>query len=156
VCQLRPESRGSVHIESPDPFAAPAIRCRYLSTETDRRATVDALQSLRRILRALPLRKYYACEVEPGKHRHSDEEVLAFCRERGASIYHPSGTARMGTAPGAVVDSRLRVHGIQGLRVVDASVMPALVSGNTNAAVIMIAEKASDMILEDLRQGAMQ
>jgi choline dehydrogenase len=151
VCQLQPESRGSVHIAGPDPGAAPVIRCRYLSTEHDRRVTVDALQALRRILRALPLRRYYAEEVEPGKSRHSDDEVLAFCRERGSSLYHPAGTARMGRESTAVVDARLRVHGTLGLRVVDASVMPTLVSGNSNAAVIMIAEKAADMILEDNR-----
>ena len=149
VCQLRPESRGCVHITSADPFAPPAIRCRYLSTETDRRVTVDALQALRRILRALPLRRYYAEEMEPGKSRHSDEDVLDFCRERGASIYHPSCTARMGTDPLAVVDARLRVHGVAGLRVVDCSIMPTPVSGNTNAPVIMVAEKAADLLLED-------
>lgn len=151
VCQLQPESRGSVHIAGPDPETAPVIRCGYLSTENDRRVTVDALQALRRILRALPLRRYYAEEIEPGKSRHSDDEVLAFCRERGSSIYHAAGTARMGSDAMAVVDARLRVRGMTGLRVVDASIMPALVSGNSNAAVIMIAEKAADMILEDNR-----
>jgi len=141
-----------VHISGPDPFAPPLIQCRYLGTDTDRRVTVDGLQALRRILRALPLRRYYAEEVEPGKARHEDADVLAFCRERAASLYHAAGTARMGNDAMAVLDARLRVRGIGRLRVVDASVMPTLVSGNTNAAVIMIAERAADLILEDAGQ----
>ena len=106
---------------------------------------------MRKILHAPALRPYVVEEVDPGKKVSSDEDLLNYCRQRGSTIYHPTSTCRMGSDPLAVVDQRLRVRGIEGLRVVDASVMPDLVSGNTNAPVIMIAEKASDMILEDAR-----
>jgi choline dehydrogenase len=149
VCQLRPESRGSVHIVAADAGRAPAIRCNYLAAESDRRVTIAGLRQLRQIMRAAPLSPYVAEEVEPGDACQSDEQALAYCRERGASIYHPTCTARMGSDPLAVVDARLRVHGMQGLRVADGSVMPTLVSGNSNAAIVMIGEKASDLILED-------
>jgi choline dehydrogenase len=149
VCQLRPDSRGSVHITGRDPARSPAILCNYLAAESDRRVTVAGMQQVRRIMRADPMKPFVAEEVEPGEGCRSDEEVLAFCRERGASIYHPTCTARMGTDPMAVVDARLRVHGIRGLRVADGSVMPTLVSGNSNAAIVMIGEKASNLILED-------
>jgi choline dehydrogenase len=149
VCQLRPESRGSLRIRSADPWVPPEIRINYLSTEADRRANVEGLKILRKILQAPALRPYVVEEVDPGIKVSSDEALLAYCRARGSTIYHPTSTCRMGSDPLAVVDQRLRLRGIQGLRVVDASVMPDLVSGNTNAAVIMIAEKASDMILED-------
>lgn len=153
ICQLRPESRGSVRLQSPDPLAAPLIDPNFLATETDRRVTVDGLQKLRAIMREPAMRGLVAAETEPGADCMDDESVLAFCRERGASIYHPSCSARIGNDAMAVVDPRLRVHGVAGLRVVDASVMPTVVSGNSNAAIIMIAEKASDMILQDLRAG---
>jgi choline dehydrogenase len=149
VCQLRPESRGSLRIRSADPSVPPEIRINYLSTEADRRANVEGLKILRKILQAPALRPYVVEEVDPGIKVSTDEALLAHCRARGSTIYHPTSTCRMGGDPLAVVDQRLRLRGIQGLRVVDASVMPDLVSGNTNAAVIMIAEKASDMILED-------
>jgi choline dehydrogenase len=149
VCQLRPESRGSLRIRSADPSVPPEIRINYLSTEADRRANVEGLKILRKILQAPALRPYVVEEVDPGIKVSTDEALLAYCRARGSTIYHPTSTCRMGSDPLAVVDQRLRLRGIQGLRVVDASVMPDLVSGNTNAAVIMIAEKASDMILED-------
>jgi len=151
VCQLRPESRGSLRIKSADPEAAPEIRINYLSTETDRTAHVEGLKILRKILAAPALKPYVVEEIDPGAKVASDEELLGFCRARGSTIYHPTSTCRMGNDPLAVVDQRLCVRGIEGLRVVDASVMPDLVSGNTNAAVIMIAEKASDMILQDAR-----
>src|ERR1700682_3023393 len=151
VCQLRPESRGSLRIRNADPAAPPAIRINYLSTETDRTANVEGLKILRRILQAPALRRFVVEEVDPGKKVSTDEELLAHCRARGSTIYHPTSTCRMGNDSLAVVDQRLRLRGIQGLRVVDASIMPDLVSGNTNAAIIMIAEKASDMILEDAR-----
>jgi choline dehydrogenase len=151
VCQLRPESRGSLRIRSADPTASPEIRINYLSTEVDRTANVEGLKILRKILQAPALKPYVVEEVEPGAKVVSEEALLNYCRARGSTIYHPTSTCRMGNDPLAVVDQRLRLRGIEGLRVVDASVMPDLVSGNTNAVVIMIAEKASDMILEDAR-----
>jgi choline dehydrogenase len=149
ICQLRPESRGSLRIRSADPAAAPEIRINYLSTEVDRAANVEGLKILRKILQAPALKSYVTDEFEPGIKVSTDEELLNFCRQRGSTVYHPTSTCRMGSDPLAVVDQRLRLRGIERLRVVDASVMPDLVSGNTNAAVIMIAEKASDMISQD-------
>jgi choline dehydrogenase len=151
VCQLRPESRGSLRIRSADPLVQPEIRINYLATETDRNATVEGLKILRKILHAPALKPYVVDEVDPGLKVCTDEDLLSYCRQRGSTIYHPTSTCRMGSDPLAVVDQRLRVRGIEGLRVVDGSIMPDLVSGNTNAPIIMIAEKASDMILEDGR-----
>ncbi|MDE2063867.1 MAG: choline dehydrogenase [Bradyrhizobium sp.] len=151
VCQLRPESRGSLRIRSADPAAPPEIRINYLASEVDRTANIEGLKMLRKILRAPALAPYVVEEVDPGDKVTSDEALLAYCRARGTTIYHPTSTCRMGNDPLAVVDQRLRVRGTDGLRVIDASVMPNLVSGNTNAPVIMIAEKASDMILQDAR-----
>jgi choline dehydrogenase len=149
VCQLRPESRGSLRIRSADPAAPPEIRINYLATELDRATNVEGLKILRKILRAPALQPYVVDEVDPGAKVSTDDELLNYCRQRGSTIYHPTSTCRMGSDPLAVVDQRLRVRGLDGLRVVDASIMPDLVSGNTNAAIIMIAEKASDMILQD-------
>jgi choline dehydrogenase len=151
VCQLRPESRGSLRIRSADPFVPPEIRINYMSTETDRTTNVEALKILRRILNAPAMKPFVVEEVDPGSKVQTDAEILDFCRERGSTIYHPTSTCRMGNDALAVVDQRLRVRGLDGLRIVDGSVMPDLVSGNTNAPIIMIAEKASDMILEDAR-----
>src|SRR6202140_125643 len=151
VCQLRPESRGSLRIKSADPTVQPEIRINYLATETDRTANVEGLKILRKILHAPALKPFVVDEYDPGSKVTTDEELLAYCRQRGSTIYHPTSPCRMGNDPLAVVDQRLRVRGIEGLRVVDCSIMPDLVSGNTNAPVIMIAEKASDMILEDAR-----
>jgi choline dehydrogenase len=151
VCQLRPESRGSLKIKSADPSVPPAIRINYLATETDRAAFIDGMRILRKILAAPALKPYCTEEVYPGATITSDEALLDFCRKTGSTVYHPTSTCRMGSDPLAVVDQRLKVRGIEGLRVVDASVMPDLMSGNTNAPTIMIAEKASDMILEDAR-----
>jgi choline dehydrogenase len=151
VCQLRPESRGSLRIKSADPAAPPEIRINYLATEVDRTANVEGLKILRKILQAPALSSYVTEEVDPGLKVSTDEELLNYCRQRGSTIYHPTSTCRMGSDPLAVVDQRLRVRGIEGLRVVDGSIMPDLVSGNTNAAIIMIAEKASDMILQEAR-----
>ncbi|MFI4988964.1 MAG: GMC family oxidoreductase [Alphaproteobacteria bacterium] len=150
-CQLRPESRGEVMAASPDPAAPPAIRANFLAEEKDRRVHVAGLRLLRRIHETPAMRAYVAAEAEPGPALQSDDELLAYCRERGSTIYHPSCSCRMGTDPFAVVDHRLKVHGLEGLRVVDASVMPSVVSGNTNAAVIAIAEKASELILAERR-----
>src|SRR6202022_4677849 len=151
VCQLRPESRGSLRIKSADPTVPPEIRINYLATETDRRAFIDGIRILRKILAAPALKPYAVGGVDPGPRVASDDELLDFCRRTGSTVYHPTSTCRMGNDPLAVVDQRLRLRGIEGLRVVDASIMPDLMSGNTNAPTIMIAEKASDMILEDAR-----
>jgi choline dehydrogenase-like flavoprotein len=151
VCQLRPESRGSLRIRSADAAEPPEIRINYLASEVDRTANIEGLKMLRKILHAPALSRYVVEEVDPGAKVISDEELLAYCRARGTTIYHPTSTCRMGNDSLAVVDQSLRLRGIEGLRVVDASVMPDLVSGNTNAPVIMIAEKASDMILQDAR-----
>jgi choline dehydrogenase len=146
-CQLRPEARGEVMATSPDPTQPPAIRANFLGTEKDRAVNVAGLRTLRHILAQPAIQPFIAAEHWPGAQVQSDDELLAYCREVGSTIYHPSCSARMGTDPLAVVDGTLRIRGLEGIRVVDASVMPAVISGNTNAAVIMIAEKASDMIL---------
>ncbi len=150
---LRPESRGTIHIKSNDPLAAPAIRPNFLSRESDRRCLVEGMKIARRITSAPSLARYIAEEVDPGGDAQSDDELLDFARRKGGTIHHPVGTAKMGSDAMAVVDDRLRVHGIRGLRVIDASVMPLIVSGNTNAPVIMIAEKAADMIKQDAKEG---
>jgi choline dehydrogenase len=146
---LRPESRGTVQIKSADPLAPPSIRPNYLSQPRDAELLVAGMKVARRLVDAPPLRGYVAREHEPAPAPANDEEWQQYLRARGGISYHPVGTCRMGADADAVVDERLRVRGIEGLRVVDASIMPTLVSGNTNAPVIMIAEKASDMILED-------
>jgi choline dehydrogenase-like flavoprotein len=146
---LRPESRGTVLIQSADPLRAPAIRTNYLSTPTDREVLLAGFKAVRRIADAPAMRRYVAQEYEPGPSCATDAELLDYLRRRGGISYHPIGTCRMGKNASAVVDERLRVHGVQGLRVVDASIMPTVVSGNTNAPTIMIAEKGSDMILQD-------
>jgi len=152
VCQLRPESRGHVRIRSTDPFEAPEMQPNYLATELDRRTTVAAVKAARAIAATAAMRPYVKREFKPGAEATTDAEVLEFCRNHGATIFHPSGTCRMGRDLLAVVDARLRVHGIDRLRVVDCSVMPTLVSGNTNAAAVMIGEKAADLIREDGRR----
>jgi choline dehydrogenase len=149
VCQLRPESRGFVHIKSSDPNQPPAIQPRYLSSAADRETTVAGMSLLRRVMEQPAIRRYIAEEIAPGPDCASDAALLAYARETGTTVYHPTSTCRMGSDPSAVVDERLRVHGIDGLRVIDASIMPTVVSGNTNAAVVMIAEKGADMILQD-------
>ena len=148
---MRPESRGSLRIKSADPSVPPEIRINYLATETDRTANVEGLKILRKMLHAPALKPFVVEELEPGLKVASDDDLLAYCRQRGSTVYHPTSTCRMGNDPLAVVDQQLRVRGIEGLRVVDASIMPDLVSGNTNAPVIMIAEKAAEMILRDAR-----
>lgn len=149
VCQLRPESRGEVMVRSPDPAEKPAIRANYLSAEEDRRCIVDGLWLSRRLADTAALRPYIAEEIEPGRDAHTDDDMLAYARARGGTIFHPSSTCAMGPSgqSRAVVDPELRVHGLDGLRVADASIMPTVVSGNTNAACIMIGEKCADLIL---------
>jgi choline dehydrogenase len=154
TCQLRPESRGYVRIRSLDPFEAPEMQPYYLSTELDRQTTVAGVRAARAIAQSDAMRPYVKREHKPGPDTNSYDEVLDFCRNNGQTIFHPTGTARMGKDPLAVVDARLRVHGIGGLRVVDCSAMPTLVSGNTNGPAIMMAEKAVDMIREDLARPA--
>ena len=144
--QLRPESRGEITLKSPDPAAAPAMRPNYLAAETDRRAVVDALKIARGLLASQSMRGYVASEFKPGDGVQTDEQWLQYARENGGTVFHPTSTCKMGVDPMAVVDPELRVYGIEGLRVVDASVMPTVVSGNTNAGTIMIAEKASDLL----------
>jgi choline dehydrogenase len=151
---LRPESRGYVRIKSADPKAAPAIHPNYLATQKDRDTVVAGVTAMRRIFQAPAMVRHIAEEVEPGKQCDNDDELLDFIRRRGSTTYHPVGTCRMGQDQKAVVDQRLRVRGFAGLRVVDASIMPAVVSGNTNAATIMIGEKGADMILADAMAGA--
>jgi choline dehydrogenase len=154
VCQLRPESRGHVRIKSADPDEAPAMQPNYLSTSHDRRTLVAGIRLARRLAATRALSLYVRREYRPGADAQSDEALLEFARNTGGTIFHPSGTCKMGSArdPTAVVDERLRVHGVEALRVVDCSVMPTLVSGNTNVPVVMIAEKASDLILADRGQ----
>lgn len=151
ICVLRPESRGSVTIKSADPAAAPAIRLNYLTAESDRRSMLEGLKTLRRVMQAPAMQPFCEEEYDPGPRVVTDDDWRAYIRERCNTIFHPSCTCRMGSDATAVVDTSLRVKGLEGLRVVDASVMPSLVSGNTNAAIIMIGEKASDMILADAR-----
>lgn len=146
VYQCRPESKGSIHARSGDPFAAPAIRANYLADPYDQRVIVDGMKIGRRIIQNRMLDKYRAFEMNPGDKVQTDDEWLDFARGNGQTTYHVIGTCKMGQDPMAVVDDTLRVHGIAGLRVVDASIMPTVPSGNTNAAVIMIAEKGADMI----------
>jgi choline dehydrogenase len=151
---LRPESRGYVRIKSADPRQAPAIHPNYLATQKDRETIVAGVAAMRRIFQAPAMACHIAEEIEPGKQCDSDDGLLDFIRRRGSTTYHPVGTCRMGQDQNAVVDERLRVRGFAGLRVIDASIMPAVVSGNTNAATIMIGEKGADMILEDANAGA--
>ncbi|MDE2462683.1 MAG: GMC family oxidoreductase N-terminal domain-containing protein, partial [Alphaproteobacteria bacterium] len=147
VCQLRPESRGFISIRSTDPSAPPIIQPNYLEAEEDRRALREGVRLAREVFAQGAFDPYRGPELMPGAHVQNDDQIDAFIRKTAETIYHPVGTAKMGHGEDCVVDPVLRVHGIEGLRVVDASVMPSLVSGNTNAPTIMIAEKASDLIL---------
>ncbi len=152
VCQLRPSSRGHVRIRSADPLEPPEMQPCYLSTEHDRRTAVAAVKAARSIAAAPAMQPYVRREVKPGPEAQDDAALLEFCRNAGATIFHPSGTCKMGREETAVLDARLRVHGIEALRVVDCAAMPTLVSGNTHAPVVMMAEKAVDMIREDARR----
>jgi choline dehydrogenase len=146
---LRPEARGFVRIRSANALDAPAIQYNYLTTASDRRIVIDGLKTLRRLIRASAMSPYVLAEHAPGDRVQTDDDWLDYARQVGGTVYHPTSTCRMGRDPLAVVDERLRVRGLAGLRVVDASIMPRIVSGNTNAATIMIAEKGADMILAD-------
>ncbi|WP_224405588.1 GMC family oxidoreductase [Afifella sp. IM 167] len=151
VCQLRPESRGEIRLASADPTAYPTIHPNYLAAETDRRTIVAGVRMAREISRHEPLAGKIVGAHSPSDALSTDAELLEWVRDTATTIYHPTGTCRMGRDPSAVVDERLRVHGIAGLRVADCSIMPEIVSGNTNAPAIMIGEKASDLIIEDRR-----
>jgi choline dehydrogenase-like flavoprotein len=157
VCNLRPTSRGSVRIRSAQSGDAPFIRPNYLSTLEDQRVAVDALRLVRHIVSMPALRKYRPEEYKPGARLMTDDELLNGARDIGTTIFHPVGTAKMGTDsdPMAVTDARLRVRGIEGLRVIDASIMPTITSGNTNSPTLMIAERGAAMILEDQTQISM-
>jgi len=151
-CNLRPTSRGEVRLGAADPRAKPIIAPHYLSTEEDRRVAADAIRVTRRLMRQPALAPYHPEEFRPGPGVGDDRTALvAAAGAIGTTIFHPVGTAKMGLAsdPLAVVDERLRVHGLEALRVIDASVMPTITSGNTNTPTIMIADKAAAMVLED-------
>jgi choline dehydrogenase len=143
---MRPESKGSVHITSADPRMPLAIRFNFLSAPIDAELTVRAVRIARSIMNAPAMAGMKLTELAPGMARNTDEEIIAWVKEAAETTYHPVGTCRMGSDPMAVVDDQLRVRGIVGLRVADASIMPTLTSGNTNAPSIMIGEKAADMI----------
>ncbi len=149
VCVVKPDSRGTIMAVSADPFARPHIKPNYLSAHTDELALLSGTRHVRRIFAQPALSAYSIGEILPGPDLRGDADLLAYARKTGSTLYHPVGTCRMGEDPRAVVDSRLRVHGIQGLRVIDASVMPTLTTGNTNAPAIMIGEKGAAMICED-------
>jgi choline dehydrogenase len=146
--QQRPDSKGYVRIRSADAFDPPVIQPNYLAEPGDRRVLLAGMKLARRLLASKPLAPYYEREDFPGPDVRSDEELLAAAKQRGTTTFHPSGTCRMGPAtdPGAVVDDELRLHGLAGLRVVDASIMPTMLSANLNAATLMLADKASDLI----------
>ena len=149
IGQCRPDSRGSIHIKSATPGSEPAIRPNFLSAQTDRDATVAGMQIARKIVSHPSMSQYIAFENNPGDKVQSYDEWLDFARRNGQTTYHVIGTCKMGSDPMAVVDDRLRVHGIAGLRVIDASIMPRITSGNTNAPTYMIAERGAEFLLQE-------
>ncbi|MGI9525276.1 MAG: GMC family oxidoreductase [Hyphomicrobiaceae bacterium] len=149
IYQLRPQSTGSIHARSSNPYEAPAIRPNFLSVDEDRRTLIAGIRVGRSIINHEKLSRYLVSEISPGEECRSDDALLDFCRTTCQTAYHPVGTCKMGSDSLSVVDERLRVRGVAGLRVVDASIMPTMASGNTNAPTIMIAEKGADMILKD-------
>ncbi|MBM3525048.1 MAG: choline dehydrogenase, partial [Alphaproteobacteria bacterium] len=149
VYQLRPESLGSIHIRSADPREPPSILFNFFADAIDRQVTAAGVRLARRIIEAPALDPYRGEEIQPGVGVASDDEVIDWMRRTSETGYHPIGTCRMGPGPNAVVDARLRVHGLAGLRVADASIFPTMPSGNTNAPSIMVGERAADLIRED-------
>ncbi|MGK0168642.1 MAG: choline dehydrogenase [Gammaproteobacteria bacterium] len=149
ICPGRPESRGTIMATSPDPFEAPRIEPNYLSVNSDLQVMLAGVKQARAIFSAPAIATFSAGETRPGTAIETIDDIRTYAQDTGTTVYHPVGTCKMGQDPMAVVDSRLKVHGIDGLRVVDASVMPVLTTGNTNAPTIMIAEKGADMIRED-------
>jgi choline dehydrogenase len=154
VCNLRPTSRGHVRLKSPDPREAPEIKPNYLTTPEDRHVAAEAIRLTRRICAANALKRYEPEEFLPGSQIQSDADLAVAAGDIATTIFHPVGTCKMGSDQMAVVDERLRVHGIAGLRIADASIMPTITSGNTNSPTIMIAEKAADMIKADAKIAA--
>jgi choline dehydrogenase len=154
VCPVRPESRGTIMAQSADPTAYPAIRPNYLSAPSDLRVLIAGVNHTRHIFAQPAMAPHSVEETVPGPGIQSDEQFAEFARSNGSNVFHPVGTCKMGTDPMAVVDPRLKVHGIAGLRVIDASIMPAVTTGNTNAPTIMIGEKGAQMIKEDARASA--
>src|SRR5690606_29474222 len=152
VCNLQPTSRGHVRIKTPDPAAPPAITLNYLSTDDDRHVAVAGMRFTRRIMRASALERFRPEEWKPGPGVERDEDLVRAAGDLGTTIFHPVGTCKMGRDPLAVVDDTLAVHGVDALRVVDASIMPRITSGNTNAPTVMIAQKGAEMILEAARR----
>jgi choline dehydrogenase-like flavoprotein len=154
VCNLRPTSRGRIGLSSPDPAAPPVIAPNYLSTDEDRRVAIDSLRLARKIAAQAPLTRYHPQEFRPGALAQSDEELLKAAADLATTIFHPVGAAAMGPDgdPRAVLDERLRVRGIERLRVIDASAMPRITSGNTNSPTLMIAEKGAAMVLKDAKR----
>ena len=146
---ITPESRGSISLKSANPLDAPAIRANYLSTKADMRVIVEGVKLSRQLAHAKPFADFRGGELHPGSSVVNDDEIAAFIRAEAQTLYHPVGSCKMGNDATAVVNARLRVHGVEGLRVVDASVMPRIIAGNTNAPTIMIAEKAADIIRAD-------
>jgi choline dehydrogenase len=151
ACQLRPQSRGRIVARSADPRVPPAIHSNYLSAELDRKVTIATLRLSRRLSESSILRPFIVEERKPGRELHTDDELLDYARRTGETTFHPVGTCRMGGDAGSVVDPRLRVHGVEGLYIADASIMPLLISGNTHLPSVMIGEKAAAMIVEDER-----
>jgi choline dehydrogenase len=151
VCLARPDSRGTIMVRSADPLERPAIRPNYLSASTDIGVLLAGIDQARRIFAAPALRQHSAAETMPGAEKETEQQLNEFLHRDGTNLHHPVGTCRMGEDPMAVVDSRLRVRGVGGLRVIDASVMPTVTTGNTNAPTIMIGEKGAAMIREDAR-----
>jgi len=149
VCNLRPTSRGWVRIKGSDPMAAPEIRLNYLTTPEDRKVAAIGMRFTRRIMAAPALAKYSPSEWRPGPEVDSEAGLVKAAGDLGTTIFHPVGTCKMGSDAAAVVDDRLRVHGIEGLRVIDASIMPRITSGNTNAPTYMIAERGAEFLLSD-------
>ena len=152
--QLRPESRGQIKLKSAAAADPPAVYPNYLATETDQRTIVAGLKLCRRLLANPHLQHFIESEFLPGATVQTDEQLLDFARQRGGTVYHPTSTCKMGSDAMAVVDPELRVHGVERLRVADASIMPTVVSGNTNAATIMIGERAADMVRQKLQLAA--
>jgi choline dehydrogenase len=153
IAQLRPESRGHIRIKTTDPTDQPAILANYLDRQTDRDVLLRGMHKMREISSQPAWQKVMKREIAPGPEAVTDEDLMAFARKMGTTIFHPCGTCKMGSDPMAVVDERLRLRGLRGLRVIDASIMPTMTSGNTNAPTIMIAEKAADMIRQDQKAG---